>query len=604
MRIFRSQQWMGAQSKDLRFTRSCPEPPNSRFSRLALCRYSLALLALAFSCAPLHAQCSGAPVPTAVEQAFQHQQWATVLSLAQTETAPSPSPELHFEEGMALAHLGKLPQARQSLLAGYHQCAADKRFPEELAGVAYEQKNYPQAAHWLRRALHLDPKDAYAANFLGTVEYLTGNLPAAIEAWNRIGKPSIAHLDLDPHLRVHHLLLDRAFAFSPASVLRLPQFTATQARLNGLGIFPAYSLQLSAQPNGSFDAVFRAQEQNGFGPGRLAALVSILGGLPYETIYPTYSNIHRDAMNFDSLFRWDSQKRRVWLDLSAPPNGLPQWRWRVSADGRSENWSVQRSFTGAAPVLGSLHLNREAFAFGLTSFATGRLQWTIGGALSHRTFTNVVAGSALTPSLLTSGYEIQSPDSITWRLLDIPAHRFTLTTAASSAIGRTFSNPTHDFENLQGSAIAHWLPQMQGDAWEVRQQLRAGKIYGTPPFDELYLFGMDRDDTDLWLRAHIATRDGRKGSAPIGNAYFLSNTDFFRRIYSNGLIAIHAGPLLDIGKMAAPTSGLSSGQWLFDTGVEARLTVLHTSVTLSYGRDLRSGANAFYGSVAPPASLP
>ena len=110
---------------------------------------------------------------------------------------------------------------------------------------------------------------------------------------------------------------------------------------------------------------------------------------------------------------------------------------------------------------------------------------------------------------------------------------------------------------------------------------------------------MDRDDTNLWLRGHLATRDGRKGSSPTGDAYFLSNTDFYRRLYGNGLLAIHAGPLLDLGKMSAPTSGLSNGEWLVDTGVEARLTILHTSVVFSYGRDLRSGANAFFGTVAP-----
>ncbi len=142
---------------------------------------------------------------------------------------------------------------------------------------------------------------------------------------------------------------------------------------------------------------------------------------------------------------------------------------------------------------------------------------------------------------------------------------------------------------------------MEGDRYELRQQLRGGKIFGSVPFDDLFLFGMDRDDTNLWLRAHIATRDGRKGSAPIGDGYLLSNTDFYRRLYTNGLLTIHAGPLLDIGRMTAPTSGLSNQQWLFDAGVEARLTVLHTSVVLSYGHDLRTGANAFFGTAAPPA---
>jgi hypothetical protein len=430
------------------------------------------------------------------------------------------------------------------------------------------------------------------------------SLPAALQYWNRIQKPSVATLDLDPHLRIHRLLLDRAFAFSPAAVLREPQLLTTETRLNALGIFPGYNIHLAARPDGSFDAVFRAQEQNGFGSGRLAALLSTLGGLPYETIYPSYANINRAAMNFDALLRWDAQKRRAWASLSAPLNGFPQWRWEISTDLRNENWDVRRSFTGIAPVLGSLNLERESIDATLTSLHSGALQWSLGGELAHRNFRDVIPGSAFTPQLLTPGFEIKQLSTLNASLLRLPEHRFTFTAGARSDFARTLTTPSWLSEKLQVSARAHWLPQMQGDNYEVTQQLRAGKIFGTVPFDDFFVFGMDRDDTDLAMRAHLATRDGRKGSSPIGEAYFLSNTDFYRRIYGNGLIAIHVGPLLDIGKMSAPTSGLSNGQWLVDTGVEARLTVLHTSVVLSYGRDLRSGANAFFGTVAPPANLP
>lgn len=551
--------------------------------------------------ARLFSQCGRAVAPN-IQHAFEQQKWAEVAQ--QAEKIQPRSAELDFEYGLVLARLHRLAEAHRALLAGLRQCPTDKRFPEELGGVAYEQKAYGEAARWLRRTLHLDPGDGYAANFLGTVYYLSGNLPAAVEAWNRINKPFIQGFDLDAHLRVHRLLVDRAFAFAPESVVRAPQLRATEARLDGLGIFPAYSLELAARPNGSFDAVFRAQERDGFGSGRLEALVSTLGGLPYETLYPSYANMHREAMNYDSLLRWDAQKRRVWVSLSAPPGGLPAWRWQVSGDWRGENWAIRRSFTGTAPVLGSLHLDREALGFGLTSYASGRLRWTVGGEVSHRTFTNVISGSALTASLVRPGYEIAAPASVDYRLLDLPARRFTLTTSASSAFGRMLSTPGRAFENLQGSALAHWLPGMEGDRWEVRQELRGGKIFGTVPFDGLYLSGMDRDDTDLWLRGDIATRDGRKGSAPMGDAYLLANTDLLRRMYGNGIFSVHAGPLLDIGRMGAPTPGLSADQWLFDPGFEARLTVLHTSVILSYGRDVRSGANAFYGSVAPPSALP
>ncbi len=541
------------------------------------------------------------PSDARIQQLFQQQNWPEIVRLAQP--MPTRTPDVNFDYGLALAHLDRLKEAHDALLAGARQCPSQKRFPIELAGVAFEQKQYSAAAHWLRRGLRLDPRDAYANNFLGTVYFLSGNLDAALKYWNRVQKPSISALDLDPHLRVHRLLLDRAFAFSPAAVLSQPQLVTTQMRLDALGIFPTYNIHLDARPDGAFDAVFRAQEQNGFGSSTVQALLSTFGGAAWETLYPGYFNINRSAMNFNSLLRWDAQKRRVWASLAAPLSGLPQWRWQISADLRNENWAICRSFTGTADVLGSLNLEREAIDGTLASLASGHLQWSAGAEFSHRIFRDVVPGSALTSSLLTPGFELKQLSTLDARLLQFPEHRFTFTAGASSDFARTLTTPSFLSEKLQASALAHWLPQMQGDNYELTQQLRAAEIFGSAPFDDLFLFGMDRDDTNLWMRGHIATRDGRKGSAPIGDAYLLSNTDFYRRIYGNGLFAIQAGPLLDIGKMTAPTSGLSAGQWLFDTGVEIRLTIFHTSIVLSYGRDLRSGANAFFGTVAPPATV-
>ena len=143
-----------------------------------------------------------------------------------------------------------------------------------------------------------------------------------------------------------------------------------------------------------------------------------------------------------------------------------------------------------------------------------------------------------------------------------------------------------------------WFPQAEGDNYEFEQRLRAGQTAGNAPFDELFLLGMERD-SDLWARGQIGTRDGRKGSSPLGSSYFLSNTDLLRRIFSNGLLTLKAGPLLDVAKTRAPMGGLPQGRWIYDVGAEARFTVLGASVVLTYGRDLRSGSNAFFGTAAP-----
>ena len=562
---------------------------------------SAALLCSLLFSSGLGAQCaSDQPDHSQIEQLFNERNWAEVVRLAAPLEARSP--DLNFDYGLALAHLQQWPQARAALVAGSRQCPRQKRFPIELAGIAFERKFYAEAAAWLRKGLKLDPGDSYADNFAGTVYLLMGNLNAALKYWNRAGKPYVADLRFNPELRVQRLILDRAFVFSPAAVLHRDDLAATEARLRGLGIFPAYNIALRARPDGSFDADFYAMERDGFGNSRLQALVSTFAGAAYETIYPSYFNIGGSATNIQALLRWDAQKRRAWISLSAPLFARPQLRSQISADARNENWAIRQSFTGPAPTLGSLNLQRQSFAGSVTSFTSGRLQWSTGAELSHRSYRNVVDGTALTPALVPSGFELKPLASVEDKLLDIPERRFTLTGGASGEFARLWPNshlpdaPRH-FGKLQASAVAHWFPQAQGDRHEAQQSFRAGRIFGRTPFDELFILGVERDN-DLWIRGQIGTRDGRKGSSPVGSDYFLSNTDFFRRIYSNGLFAVKLGPLLDIGRMGAPTGGLSTTKWMVDTGVEATLTVLGTSVVLTYGRDLRSGSNAFYGTAA------
>ena len=143
-----------------------------------------------------------------------------------------------------MAHLGRWDQARAAFLAGRRLRPRDERFPVELGGVAFKQKRYAEAARWLREGLKLAPNDAYANDFLATIYFIEGNTEAALKYWNRVAKPHLENVRIEPGLRVDPALLDRALAFAPASTLRLPDFLTTQTRVEALGIFPAPKLAL------------------------------------------------------------------------------------------------------------------------------------------------------------------------------------------------------------------------------------------------------------------------------------------------------------------------------------------------------------------------
>src|SRR2546422_5219343 len=128
-----------------------------------------------------------------IRQLVSEQRWQEIVTRL---AAPhSPSADLDFYYGTALARLARWKEAEQVFKAGERLAPSDPRFPEELAGVAFKQRHYPQATRHLRRAIRLAPNNSYANDFLATVYFLEGNLEAAVKYWNRVGKPSILESD-------------------------------------------------------------------------------------------------------------------------------------------------------------------------------------------------------------------------------------------------------------------------------------------------------------------------------------------------------------------------------------------------------------------------
>ncbi len=491
---------------------------------------------------------------------------AALLALVLLLSAPAFAAD-PFEDAVALARLGRLDEARAALLAGHRARPNDQRFLIELGGVAFKQKRYGEAAAWLRRALRLEPDDAYATDFLAAIYFLQGNLEAALKYWNRIEKPRVQTVRVDPELRADPVLLDRAFAFAPTGTLRLPDYLATNARLRALGIFSAASIRLDAREDGAFDATLAARERNGWGSTR-EALLSTLRGVFYQTVHPEYFNLSQSAINISSMVRWDPEKRRMRAAVSSP-------RYSLGADLRDENWDLRP---------GALNLRKSAVQAGVSSVPGAGWLFSTGAELSHRKYLHIVPGPRLPDGALLAGFQLKHTMEAGRELWRAPEYRMESALRLRSETARIWSAPSRAFERLQISSSSRWLPRMTGDDYAIRQHIAAGKIFGGAPFDELFMLGLERDN-DLWLRAHIGTRGGRKGNAPLCRSYWLANWDIDKNVYNNGLIGVKLSPFLDAAR---------TGKWLWDTGVQAKLQVLGVRFAFIYGKDLRSGNNTFY----------
>ena len=136
--------------------------------------------------------------------------------------------------------------------------------------------------------------------------------------------PKSANVLPEPAPRLDPALLDRAFQFSAASTLRLPDLLTSENRIEGLEIFPTYQLDLQAREDGKFDVVFRNRELDGWGPNTWGAVFLLFRGLPAQTMYPEFFNFKGRALNFTSMFRWDAEKRRLRAAFSGPLAGNPE----------------------------------------------------------------------------------------------------------------------------------------------------------------------------------------------------------------------------------------------------------------------------------------
>lgn len=580
---------------------SHPQLDASRGARSHRVTARLLLLTASFA-APvhsLHAQdgltSDGARL-AAARTAFDAGHFEDAAKLAQG--APSQSPDLDYIAGLALAHLQRWDDAKNEFEAGHRKSPQDARFLVELAGVAYKQNDWKRAKDELRDALRFGHHDAYTLDFLGTIYFLEGNLDAALKYWNAAGKPRLRAVTLDPDPKLRRDLLARALTFNAPQILTVDALAKTQARIANLEVFPRERAELSASPSGEYDASLHLAERHGWGDSRLEGLLSLVSGLPYRTVYPEFYNISHRAMNFTSLARWDSQKRRYSANFSTPVLGDPALRLRIHFDARNENWNLSQTFFSAGSPLANLNMRRVSGGAEFRAVVNGWWSWSGGIEIAHRDFRNVAGHtSAAERPFFTGGNSVASWLGAERSLVRVPENRFTLDFDAEVRAGRAFASVQGPFATIRGGFGAHWFPRPKDDDYEMKAQARAGATAGKVPLDELFQLGLERDN-DLWLRGQRGTIDGRKGAAPLGRRYFLANWQMDKNLYRGAFFRVRVGPFLDNGGIADSSGLFGSRQWLWNAGGQSKITILGSvTVLLSYGRDLRGGRNVYYGTV-------
>jgi len=402
------------------------------------------------------------------------------------EQSPEQAADLLLFRGLALAHLQRWEEAKAAFVAGRSKAPGDPRFLIELAGIAYREKQFSVAKSELRRALAMNSKDDYANNFLASIYFQEGNLEAALQYWNRAGKPKLQDLTFEPELKLQPLVLDRAFAFARGGEWQRDTFLTTQARLRALDLYTGMLFELRAHDDGSFDLSFHAAERNGLGSSKWEGLVSLLRDAPYQAIDPEFYNLGHAGVNWVSSYRWDDEKRRVFSELAAPVFQNPALRFRIYFDGRNENWNIANTFIPGSSSLTRLNLEKAATGAEMRFIESDRWEWSAGVEYNYREFRNVFGIPSAAAPFFTNGSAVALHSTVRRWLIRFPERRFTLNSSANGELGTFLRDPLGRYGRLEGTLTARWLPHARGDDFETQVSLHGGRTIGDVPFDELF----------------------------------------------------------------------------------------------------------------------
>ncbi len=510
--------------------------------------------------------------------------WAGLLLFPALLMAQSESGDL-LDRGVQLAREGRMEEARQELEAGAAAYPTDKRYPIELAGLTYREGDFVTAESYLRRALELDPEDAYANDFLASLYYRQQDYPSAVKFWNRIGEPRIRYIESNPPPPVPAFLYDRAFAVRPGEILTLAKYRTTMAWLENLDVLGDIRTEVTALP-------LEPAPENGNAPAQpaepgyamtvrwspstvLSRITRTATGLFTQRFQYRFENLNGKGMTLDPRFRWDAQKRRVFVTLSAPFRDQPSMRYRLYTDLRKETWNI------GAPT--DFRLNKQEFGGALRFQPNGRWWWEAGGRLDNRNYRGIDFASGFSMAMSLRG-------GVT--LLDIPDHGFHVDLQVDNDFGRFYAGHQGGlFSRHQLRIEGVWRPRLRRDGdrqYEYRLRLGGGLALGAVPFDELFMLARQRDD-GIPLRGHSGTTNGRKGRAPVGGQYVVMNFDFFRETWRGTFGAIDVGPLVDVGNMWRTATAVVQPGYSVDVGLQLRLRLSSGfTFAISYARDLRN----------------
>jgi hypothetical protein len=270
------------------------------------------------------------------------------------------------DEAVRRANGGAVGEAEQLLELATARCPGEAAPWRELAGVHAVRNEWTLAAAGAQRALAADPHDEHAARTLATSLFLTGNAAGALDAWNKVGEPTIDLIDIQGLERMRFAVAARTLGLSPRARLTSSALVRAARRLDALPAVMGSRVTYSPREDGLAEVRAAVIERPVLPTTMVSAAATALRLLTDRELRVDSASPTGGGELWHAAWRWWEERPRLSFGVNAPaPFG---GTWGVTA-------SDERQTFGAGATMFEEHTRRAAVTAG--DWATRSIAWEI-----------------------------------------------------------------------------------------------------------------------------------------------------------------------------------------------------------------------------------
>jgi len=437
----------------------------------------------------------------------------------------------------------QLDEASGLLARAGQACPLEPLVLRETAGVRFKQGRHAEVIRLVSEYLALVPDDEYGWQLLATSRYLAGDPDGALEAWNRVGRPTVDLVRIDGVRKVRFREIAGAMSVPPGTLLTPSRLALARRRVSDVPALRRATVDYQPVPGGIVEARATVVERPTVEPawqlvaaGAIRAVVQREVGL--EVASPTGA-----GELWTGNWRWEPARSRGVIRVDMPAN--PGFQGILAIEGA---WERFRFALDPARTM-VFEETRRSTAVGFGTWITAG--WRPSAALRFERWSGDRRFLAA-----SMGAELRAHDN-----------RVVMGVRTEHAVALS-AHPSY----TSGGAGAGWASSLglSRAAWSVRLGFDWAGTHA--PLGSWPVVGGALSWT-IPLRAHSPTGGGFLAGRRVGRKIIHAGLAGDRPLYRNGLLVIAAGLFLDAAEVTSAVDGSPDARFYLDGGAGLRIGI-------------------------------